>query len=133
MVLLRAFSPREALAVVEAERITHGAFVPVQLERLLAYPERRAFRTNSLETLMCCGAPLIAEVKRGFAREFDCQLIELYGLTEGLMTILEPEQLERKVSRSVSRCSAPIFASWARMTARLRRARPARSSAAVGW
>jgi len=97
MVLLRAFGPREALAVVEAERITHGAFVPVQLERLLAYPERRAFRTNSLETLMCCGAPLIAEVKRGFAREFDCQLIELYGLTEGLFTILEPEQLERKV------------------------------------
>jgi len=97
MVLLREFCPREALAVIEAERITHGAFVPVQLERLLAYPERRAFRTNSLETLMCCGAPLIAEVKRGFARELDCQLIELYGLTEGLFTILEPEQLERKV------------------------------------
>ena len=36
-------------------------------------------------------------MKRGFAREFDCQLIELYGLTEGLMTILEPEELERKV------------------------------------
>jgi acyl-CoA synthetase (AMP-forming)/AMP-acid ligase II len=97
MVLLRAFSPREALAVIEAERITHGAFVPVQLERLLAYPERRAFRTDCLETLMCCGSPLKPEVKRGFAREFDCQLIELYGLTEGLMTILEPEELERKV------------------------------------
>lgn len=97
MVLLRAFSPEQALAVIEAEDITHGAFVPVQIERLLAYPERRAFRTNSLETLMCCGSPLKPEVKRGFAREFDCQLIELYGLTEGLMTILEPEDLERKV------------------------------------
>jgi acyl-CoA synthetase (AMP-forming)/AMP-acid ligase II len=51
LVLLRAFSPREALALIEAERITHGAFVPVQLERLLGYPERRAFRTDSLETL----------------------------------------------------------------------------------
>jgi len=39
--------------------------VPVQLERLLAYPERRAFRTNSLETLMCCGSLLKPEVKRG--------------------------------------------------------------------
>ena len=97
MVLLRAFSPREALAVVEAQDITHGAFVPVQLERLLAYPERRGFRTGSLETLMCCGSPLNPETKRGFAREFNCQLIELYGLTEGLMTILEPEELERKV------------------------------------
>jgi acyl-CoA synthetase (AMP-forming)/AMP-acid ligase II len=97
MVLLRTFSPQEALAVIEAEDITHGAFVPVQLERLLAYSERRAFRTDSLETLMCCGSPLRPEAKRGFANEFDCQLIELYGLTEGLMTILEPEELERKV------------------------------------
>ena len=97
LVLLRTFGPREALAAIEAERVTHGAFVPVQLERLLAYPERREFRTASLETLMCCGSPLKPDIKRGFAREFDCRLIELYGLTEGLMTILEPEELERKV------------------------------------
>jgi acyl-CoA synthetase (AMP-forming)/AMP-acid ligase II len=96
-VLLRSFGPREALAIIEAERITHGAFVPVQLERLLGYPERRAFRTDSLETLMCCGSSLATEVKRGFAREFDCHLIELYGLTEGLITILEPEDFERKL------------------------------------
>ncbi|MGO9945824.1 MAG: class I adenylate-forming enzyme family protein [Steroidobacteraceae bacterium] len=98
MVLARAFNPREALALIEAERVTHGAFVPVQLERLLASPERGAFETHSLETLMCCGSPLKVDVKRGFAREFHCDLIELYGLTEGLMTILEPEELERKVS-----------------------------------
>jgi acyl-CoA synthetase (AMP-forming)/AMP-acid ligase II len=97
LVLLRTFSPRGVLAVIEAERITHGAFVPVQLERLMACPERRAFRVDSLQTLMCCGSPLKPDVKRDFAREFDCQLIELYGLTEGLMTILEPEELDRKV------------------------------------
>jgi acyl-CoA synthetase (AMP-forming)/AMP-acid ligase II len=97
LVLMRTFSPREALAIIEAERITHGAFVPVQLERLLSCPERSAFRAESLETLMCCGSPLKPDVKRGFAREFACQLIELYGLTEGLMTILEPEELERKI------------------------------------
>jgi long-chain acyl-CoA synthetase len=97
LVLLRGFSPGPALALIEEELITHAAFVPVQLERLLAFPERRTYRTQSLETLMCCGSPLRAEVKRGFAHEFACQLIELYGLTEGLMTILEPEELDRKV------------------------------------
>jgi acyl-CoA synthetase (AMP-forming)/AMP-acid ligase II len=96
IVLLGAFSARDALALIEAERITHGTFVPVQLERLFAYPDRHTFRTDSLETLMCCGSPLKPHVKCGFAREFDCQLIELYGLTEGLITILEPEDLERK-------------------------------------
>ena len=60
IVLLRTFRPREALALIEAERITHGAFVPVQLERLLDHPDRGAFRSDSLETLMCCGSPLAA-------------------------------------------------------------------------
>jgi acyl-CoA synthetase (AMP-forming)/AMP-acid ligase II len=97
LVLLRAFSPREALALIEVERITHGGFVPLQLERLLGYPERARYRVDSLETLMCCGSPLRADVKGAFAHEFNCQLIELYGLTEGLITILEPEDFERKI------------------------------------
>jgi long-chain acyl-CoA synthetase len=97
MVLLRSFDPRGALGVIERERITHGAFVPVQLERLLACPDRHAFGSASLETLMCCGSPLAAEVKSRFAREFSCNLIELYGLTEGLFTVLQPEDFERKL------------------------------------
>ena len=73
------------------------------------------------------------DVKRGFAREFDCDLIELYGLTEGLITILEPEDFERKLP-SVGK---PVLGADIRisvmMTARSRRARSARSSAADGW
>ncbi len=102
IVLLRAFGAREALAIIEAECITHGTFVPLQLERLLAYPERGAFSTASLETLMCVGSPLRPETKRAVARGFNCDLIEAYGLTEGLLTILQPEDLERKL-RSVGK------------------------------
>jgi acyl-CoA synthetase (AMP-forming)/AMP-acid ligase II len=105
MVLLRAFGAREALAMIEGERITHGAFVPLQLERLLAFPERGAFSTASLETLMCVGSPLRPDTKHAFAREFNCDLIEAYGLTEGLLTILQPEDFERKL-RSVGK---PLF------------------------
>jgi long-chain acyl-CoA synthetase len=97
MVLLRHFSARDALHAIEAQRITHGSFVPVQLERLLAAPERASRRTDSLETLMCCGSPLAPDVKRRFAHEFRCDLIELYGLTEGLITILAPEDFEAKL------------------------------------
>ncbi len=96
LVLQRGFEARAALGLIERERITHGAFVPIQLERLLACPQRTAFDTSSLETLMCCGSPLAAQIKLNFAREFACELIELYGLTEGLFTILEPEDLERR-------------------------------------
>jgi long-chain acyl-CoA synthetase len=97
IVLQRHFSARDALRIVASERITHGSFVPVQLEAMLLEPARSEFRTDSLETLMCCGSPLAPDVKRRFAHEFDCQLIELYGLTEGLVTILAPEDFERKL------------------------------------
>jgi acyl-CoA synthetase (AMP-forming)/AMP-acid ligase II/pimeloyl-ACP methyl ester carboxylesterase len=111
IVLLRRFSTRDALRIIEAERITHGAFVPIQLERLLTEPSRAEFQTSSLETLMCCGSPLASEVKRRFAAEFDCRLIELYGLTEGLFTILAPEDFERKLD-SVGK---PVFGSEIRI------------------
>ncbi len=102
IVLLRHFSARDTLALIEAERITHGAFVPVQLELLLSEPTRGSFRNDSLETLMCCGSPLAADVKQAFVREFGCDLIELYGLTEGLITILQPEDFAKKI-RSVGK------------------------------
>jgi acyl-CoA synthetase (AMP-forming)/AMP-acid ligase II len=97
IVLQPHFSARNVLSLIEVHGITHGAFVPVQLERLLAEPGRAQFRTGSLETLMCCGSPLPPDVKRRFVAEFGCGLIELYGLTEGVFTILSPEDFERKV------------------------------------
>ena len=111
IVLLRRYTPATALALIERERITHGAFEPVQLERLLAAPERSRHASGSLETLMCCGSPLDPAVKRGFVAAFGCELIELYGLTEGIFTILEPEDLERK-ARSVGK---PVLGSEIRL------------------
>jgi acyl-CoA synthetase (AMP-forming)/AMP-acid ligase II len=97
IVLQRHFNARATLALIEAERITHGAFVPVQLERLLNEPQRDRTRTGSLQALMCCGSPLAPDIKRGFAQAFNCHLIELYGLTEGVFTILAPEDFEQKL------------------------------------
>jgi long-chain acyl-CoA synthetase len=37
------------------------------------------------------------DVKRQFPEEFCCSLIELYGLTEGLCTILSPEDFAEKI------------------------------------
>jgi acyl-CoA synthetase (AMP-forming)/AMP-acid ligase II len=47
---------------------------------------------------MCCGSPLPAATKRGIVAALKCQLIELYGLTEGLVTTLAPEDFERKLT-----------------------------------
>jgi acyl-CoA synthetase (AMP-forming)/AMP-acid ligase II len=96
LVVMPHFEAAAAARLIEAERITHGTFVPLQLERLLALPELAGLA--SLDTIMCCGSPLKLEVKREFPRRTGARLIELYGLTEGLCTILAPEDFAANIS-----------------------------------
>ena len=97
LVVMPAFDAEAALQLMARERVSHGTFVPLQLERMLAVPESGQYDLSSLDTLMCCGSPLAIDVKREFPRRFGCRLIELYGLTEGLCTVLAPEDFERKI------------------------------------
>jgi acyl-CoA synthetase (AMP-forming)/AMP-acid ligase II len=92
------FDAPAALGLIESEGVTHGAFVPLQLERLLAVSDLERYRLASLDTVMCCGSPLRLELKREFPRRTGCKLIELYGLTEGFCTILAPEDFAAKTS-----------------------------------
>jgi acyl-CoA synthetase (AMP-forming)/AMP-acid ligase II len=96
LVVMPSFEAGAAVELMARERVSHGTFVPVQLQRLLAVPELEGHDLSSLDAFMCCGSPLELEVKREFPRRFGCHLIELYGLTEGLCTVLAPEDFERK-------------------------------------
>lgn len=98
MVVMSSFRPAAALDLIERERITHGTVVPLQIERLLAEPSLEGRDLASLDTFMCCGSPLPVEAKRAFPKHFGCRLIELYGLTEGVCTVLAPEDFERKTA-----------------------------------
>lgn len=98
IVVMEAFEAHAAAALIERERITHGTFVPLQLERLLALEDFNGSRLDSLDTVMCCGSSLPVTVKREFPNRTGCQLIELYGLTEGVCTILAPEDFEAKIA-----------------------------------
>jgi acyl-CoA synthetase (AMP-forming)/AMP-acid ligase II len=96
VVVMPHFDASDALELVARERVTHGTFVPLQLERLLALEDVEARDLASLATLMVCGSPLALAVKQAFPKRFGCKLIELYGLTEGLCTILAPEDFAAK-------------------------------------
>jgi acyl-CoA synthetase (AMP-forming)/AMP-acid ligase II len=98
IVVMPAFEARAAAALIERERVTHATFVPLQLERLLSLEDLDHFHLDSLDTLMVCGSPLRLEVKREFPRRTGCRLIELYGLTEGVCTILAPEDFAAKTA-----------------------------------
>jgi acyl-CoA synthetase (AMP-forming)/AMP-acid ligase II len=81
---------------IERHRVTHGAFVPVQFQRMLDYSDR-SHDISSLAAIMCCGSPLAPPTKRGIRDRLGCDVIELYGLTEGIITTLAPEDFERRI------------------------------------
>ncbi|MCG8469934.1 MAG: AMP-binding protein, partial [Gemmatimonadetes bacterium] len=80
----------------ERERVTHIKMVPSQIVALLG---ARAFdpeRLASLEMLGSVGAPLHLEHKQTLARTLPGRFYELYGLTEGFMTVLDRDDFARK-------------------------------------
>ncbi len=95
VVITRDFHADRALEIIERERITHFAMVPVQFERLLASAAFDARNRRSLQAVMCCGSPLAPALKQRLTAALGCDFIELYGLTEGLITIHDPESVER--------------------------------------
>jgi acyl-CoA synthetase (AMP-forming)/AMP-acid ligase II len=97
LVVMREFTPAAVFEQVERYRVSHGSFVPVQLQRMLDADGPDRHDLSSLDTIMCCGSPLPPAVKRGIRDRLGCDLIELYGLTEGIITTLAPEEFDRRI------------------------------------
>lgn len=93
----RKFSPAGFLEMVERDRITHTAMVPLQFQMILECEDFDRHDLSSLEAYMCCGSPLAVGLKRQIVERMPGAFIELYGLTEGLVTVLEPEDILEKI------------------------------------
>lgn len=97
LVIQRKFDAKECLQAIQDNGITHAAMVPVQYQRLLECDAFDDFDLSSLVATMCCGSPLSVVHKRAIMERLPGDFIELYGLTEGLVTILPPEDMREKI------------------------------------
>jgi long-chain acyl-CoA synthetase len=95
-VLLRQFDAEETIAAIERERITHVMLVPAQIVAILGARGYDPRRLASLECVLSLGAPLLQQDKERLNRELPGRLYELYGLTEGFVTILDRSEAVRK-------------------------------------
>jgi len=95
-ILHRYFDPAALIETVEREKVTHIKMVPSQIVALLNSPQFSAERLQSLEMIGSVGAPLHMEYKERLNRELPGRFYELYGLTEGFMTILDKEDYPAK-------------------------------------
>ena len=88
-VLLKHFDPEGFIAAVRRERVTHVIMVPSQIIAMLNSPAFSAENLCSLEAICTVGAPLHREHKDRLTRTLPGCFYELYGLTEGFITILD--------------------------------------------
>ena len=98
VVVTRSFEASGVLELIERRRITHTAMVPVQFQRLMEEPGIDRYGLGSLQAVMCCGSPLALDLKRALIRRLGCDFIELYGLTEGVITTLAPEDAQERLA-----------------------------------
>ena len=100
LVIHKSFDAKQFLETVSKQGITHTAMVPVQFQRVIENIEAQpdVYDVSSMTSMMSCGSPLHSELKQSIFDHFVCGIIELYGLTEGVITTIEPEQSEGRWS-----------------------------------
>jgi long-chain acyl-CoA synthetase len=93
LVLMRSFDPVSFLELLQKERCTHAFLVPTQFIRIMEHPRFEEYDTSSMEMLLSAAAPLSTKTKSEILRRFPkSKLAELYGVTEGISTVLRPNE-----------------------------------------
>lgn len=88
-ILHKQFDAQEMIETVAREKVTHIKMVPSQIIAMLNAPNFDPDRMQSLEMIGSVGAPLHLEHKDALNDALPDRFYELYGLTEGFMTILD--------------------------------------------
>ena len=95
-VLLGQFEPESYIETVFHEKVTHIMLVPSQIIALLASPNFTLEKLESLEMVLALGAPLHQTHKDELNRRLPGRFYELYGLTEGFVTVLDKNDVAAK-------------------------------------
>ncbi len=82
LTLLPRFDPGKALQIIERDRVTIFEGVPTMYSAMLHHQADPRPDTSSLRLCVSGGAAMPVEVLRNFEREFDCMILEGYGLSE---------------------------------------------------
>jgi len=90
------FDTEAFIDTVGREKVTHVMMVPSQVVGVLHSANFSAEALSTLEMICSVGAPLHKEHKEELIKHLPNRLYELYGLTEGFMTILDRNDYEKK-------------------------------------
>lgn len=91
-VIMRDVDPMILFKLIEDERLTHAFLVPVALQFMLLL-DAEEHDLSSMELIVYGASPITEEVLVGSMAQFNCEFMQVYGLTEttGAVTQLLPE------------------------------------------
>lgn len=92
------FEADKVIEDIEKHAVTHLVMVPAQIIAILNSPHFTAARLASVEMLHNVGAPLHLSYKNSINALLPNRFYELYGVTEGFMTILDRTEAVAKAS-----------------------------------
>ncbi|MGH2857958.1 MAG: long-chain-fatty-acid--CoA ligase [Solirubrobacteraceae bacterium] len=82
LTLIPRFDPAKALEIIQRDRVNIFQGVPTMYNAMLHHPERDRFDVSTLQLCASGGSAMPVELLRGFEREFNCTIMEGYGLSE---------------------------------------------------
>ena len=95
-ILHRQFDVEAFIETVEKEKVTHVIMVPAQIIAILHAKKFSPESLLSLEMICNVGAPLHQEHKDELNKHLPDRFYDLYGLTEGFLTILDKKDFRAK-------------------------------------
>ncbi|MFP6816587.1 MAG: AMP-binding protein [Pseudomonadales bacterium] len=91
-VVLMNFEARQALEIIQAERVSAFLGITTMLNWMMAVDDFASYDLSSLRNIQYGGGPMPATVVKAALDSFPCTLIQGYGQTEGMtMTFLSQE------------------------------------------
>ncbi|HSR22002.1 MAG TPA: long-chain fatty acid--CoA ligase [Candidatus Eisenbacteria bacterium] len=101
--LLTRFAARNALEVIQRDRVTVFSGVPTMFYALLSEPTLDQYDISSLRTASSGGASMPAEVLDAFEARFQVPILEGYGLSETSPTVTFNQTVEDRRVYSVGK------------------------------
>jgi len=95
-VLHENFEAENVVRTIKEKGVTHIILVPSQIVAILEQPDFNGEHIASLEMILSVGAPLHQKHKEEIDRRIPDVFYELYGLTEGFVTILDKTDFHQK-------------------------------------
>ncbi|MDD9821558.1 MAG: AMP-binding protein [Gammaproteobacteria bacterium] len=96
-ILHARFDAEKFIDAIAVNRVTHIVLVPAQIIALLNSAAFAPAKLESLQMLCAVGAPLHLTYKQRLIEQLPGRFYELYGVTEGFMTILDNADAPRKL------------------------------------